>query len=91
MKLARLTPCSKIDIRAPRWKQRTVGIASFRVKEHNEINITAVGADGNRYYPEPLYASGETITKCPTQVLQPSGIKLYLVPISELEPLERGE
>lgn len=88
MKLDRLVPCSKIEVRSPRWKQRVVGIASYRVKEHNEIEIIAVGKDGRRYYPDVMYASGETIRACETQTL-PQGVMLYLVPISKLEILER--
>lgn len=88
MQLARSTPCNVIEIRAPRWKQRVVGIANFRVGMHNQINITAKGKDGNLYYPEPLYASGDTIRACETQTL-PSGVKLYLVPIANLDVLER--
>lgn len=87
MKLKKGTVCQAIDIRAPRWKQRIVGIASFRVGTHNAITISAKGKDGKRYYPGTFYASGDTIRACPTQTL-PSGITLYLVPISKLEQLE---
>lgn len=88
MILSRTTPVNKIEIRMPRWKQRVVGVASFRVGQHNEIDIIAKGKDGERYYPEPLYGSGEMIRKCEVQTL-PSGVKLYLVPIANLETLER--
>lgn len=88
MQLSRLQSCSVIEIKSPRWKQRVVGVASFRVKEHNEIRITATGKDGNLYYPEPMYMSGDKIRTYETQVL-PSGVKLYLIPISDLEVLER--
>ena len=89
MILDRLTPCAKIEIKMPRWKQRVVGIANFRVKQHNEINITAKRKDGSLYYPEPLYATGDQIRAYETQTL-PSGVKLYLVPINSLETLERS-
>lgn len=88
MLLSRMTPCQEIRIKAPRWKQRVVGVASFRVGTHNKIIIEAKGKDGKPYYPEPLYGSGEMIQRQPVQVLPGSGVKLYLVPISELEPLE---
>jgi hypothetical protein len=88
MILPRTTTCNVIEIRAPRWKQRVVGVASFRVGHHNAIDIIATGKDGKRYYPDTLYGSGEMIRKCETQHL-PSGVILYLVPISQLEPLER--
>lgn len=88
MKLPKLTPVNLIEIKRPRWKQRTVGIASFRVGTHNQIEILATGKDGTRYYPNSLYMSGEDIIKHETQDLD-SGVKLYLVPISELVTLER--
>lgn len=88
MQLARDTVCNKIEIRMPRWKQRVVGIATFRVGHHNAIEITATGKDGNRYYPETLYGSGDMIRACEQQTL-PSGVTLYLVPIDKLETLER--
>lgn len=86
--LARTTVCCKIDIHKPIWSKQAVGIASYRVGTHNEINILAEGKDGEKYYPNTLYASGEKIVSCESQML-PSGIKLYIVPISELEVLER--
>ena len=89
MKLSKNTVCSKIEIIEPRWKARTVGIATYRVKQHNEINILATSpVNSRRYYPDPLYGSGEMIRSCPTQKLS-SGTVLYLVPISKLESLER--
>ena len=92
MKLSKNTVCAKIEIIEPRWKARTVGIATYRVKEHNEINILAMSpvSPFRRYYPDPLYGSGEMIRSCPTQKLS-SGTVLYLVPISKLESLERTE
>lgn len=84
------TPCELFKIRRPRWKKRTVGIAAHRVGTHNEIQITARAKNGRLYYPGSYYASGELIRSCETQTLQPTGIVLYLVPISALERLERG-
>jgi hypothetical protein len=87
MKLNWSTPCSDIEIRMPRWKDRVVGIASYKVGNHNKVRITAKGKDGERYYPNDMYISGEEVTKCEKQTL-PSGVVLYLVPISKLEALE---
>lgn len=84
------TACSRIEIRSPRWKQRVIGVASYRVKEHNAIDIIAMAKDGRRYYPDTLYATGEFIRSCPTQSVS-GGVLLYLVPIRSLEVLERGE
>lgn len=87
MQLPEMTPMSVVDIQKPRWKQRVVGIASFRVGQHNKVRILATGKDGERYYPDDMYISGEDVKKHPVQLL-PSGVKLYLVPISDLERLE---
>lgn len=88
MQIARTISCNKIAIKMPRWKQRVIGIASFRVGDHNEIEILAADKKGKRYYPDKYYMSGEQIRSYDIQVL-PSGIKLYLIPISDLEILER--
>jgi hypothetical protein len=90
MILSRLTSCNQIEIRMPRWKKRVVGVASYRVGTHNVIDIVAKGKDGKRYYPEALYGSGDMIRECETQTLR-GGVKLFLVPISNLEPLEREQ
>lgn len=75
---------TKFEIKYPRWKQRVVGLAVHRVSEHNEVEILATGKDGERYYPDTYYISGEEVRKCEKQML-PQGIELYLVPISSLK------
>lgn len=89
MLLPRTTLCNLIEIQKPRWKERVVGIATFRVGQHNAIEILAKGKDGKRYYPETFYASGDMIKQCEVQDLTTGGVRLYLVPINKLEPLER--
>lgn len=87
MKLSRTIPMANITIREPRWKNRTVGIATFRVQTHNKIVITKTNKDGDRYFPNAMYMSGELIKKYPTQNLS-NGVVLYLVPIADLEVIE---
>lgn len=87
MKLDRFTPANSIEIAAPRWKDRTVGIASYRVSIHNVIRISYKRANGERLYPFPFYMKGDVIRSYPKQTL-PSGVVLYLVPIADLEILE---
>ena len=50
MKLSRTTPVQHIVIEKPRWKQRVIGVATFRVGHHNMIEITAKKKDGTKYY-----------------------------------------
>jgi hypothetical protein len=88
MQLQRNVVCNKIEIKSPRWKQRVVGIAAYRVGTHNEVEIVKTDKDGKRYYPDKYYISGDNIKRHDKQVL-PSGVVLYLVPIIELEILER--
>lgn len=88
MRLGRSTPRQIIEIKAPRWKERTVGIATWRVGLHNEIRITyRRKGDGEFTYPDPFYISGDKIKKYPKQLVG-GGTWLYLVPISDLEILE---
>lgn len=82
MVLPRLTACQKIDIWQPRWKDRRILIAKFRVGTHNEIVFTKT-----KSMPGSYYLSGETIKKYP---LENNGkIACYAVQMDELEVLER--
>jgi hypothetical protein len=82
MILSKDTPCQKIDIWQPRWKDRTVMIARFKVGIHNEITFSKT-----KSMPEKYYVSGEKIRQYP---IQPNGkIDCYCVPLDELEVLER--
>lgn len=82
------TPMSYIPIKFPIWNggDRVVGVADFRVKQHNRIEILYVRKDGTRSYPNPYYMSGEDIVKHKIKVVG-GGVKVYLVPIKELEEI----
>lgn len=84
MKLKRLTPAQKIDIWQPRWKDRTVMIAKYKVGTHNLINFTKTPTMKDEYY-----LSGATITKFP---LETNGkVECYCVPLDELIVFEGRE
>jgi len=87
MELPRLTECSLFQIHVPRWKERVVGIADYRISRHNEIRILAKNKDGKKYYPDNYYMSGEQARTYPTQTR--SGITLRLIPINDLKVLVR--
>lgn len=81
MKLAKSEKISTIEIWQPRWKDRVVLIATFKVGEHNAIRFTKTPT-----MPETYYVSGE---KARTFPVESNGkIGCYAVPISELEILE---
>ena len=83
-----LTPMSYIPIKFPIWNggERYVGIADFRVKQHNKIEILYVRKDGERSYPNCYYMSGADIVKHKIKVVG-GGVKVYLIPIKELEEI----
>jgi hypothetical protein len=83
------TPTQHIIIKTPYWKDRTIGIATHKVREHNEITILAKDKAGNRFYPDRYYLSGDTIRRMPTEKV--SNTVLYKIPISDLEVLERAD
>lgn len=77
MKLPRLTPAQNISIISPRYRDKTVLIAKFKVGTHNIVKFTKAPSLPNEYY-----LSGSTITKYP---LESNGkIAVYAVPIDEL-------
>lgn len=84
MKLGRLTPAKKIDIWQPRWKDKVILIAKFKVGTHNCITFSKTKTESLQ---GEWYLSGETIKSYP---LETNGtIPCYAVPIDMLEPLER--
>jgi hypothetical protein len=92
MTLSHVTPANTIEIWAPRWKDRKVLIAKFKVGTHNRIVFTGVprnGAAGR--VPDSLkgefYVSGTKVRACPVDTN--GKIPCYAVPLDDLEPLER--
>ena len=91
----RTTPMSYIPIKFPIWNngQRFVGIADFRIQTHNKIEILYVRKkDGKRSFPNCYYISGADIVKPEHKTkIVGGGVKVYLVPLSELEEIVPNE
>lgn len=88
------TPMSYVPIKFPIWNggQRYVGIADFRIRQHNKIEILYVRKDGTRSFPNCYYISGADIKKPEHKVKTvKGGVKVYLIPISELEEIIPNE
>ena len=84
MKLKKDTPAQHIMIFAPRWNDRTVMIAKYKVGLHNIIKFTKTKSMTDEYY-----LSGETIRKYP---LETNGkIPCYCVKMDELILFEGRE
>jgi len=83
MQISRTTPCNKIEIWQPRYKDRKVLIAKFKVGVHNQIVFTKA----KHLMDNDWYLSGETIRN---SALETNGkIPCYAVDVDLLEPLER--
>jgi hypothetical protein len=82
MILNRTTSCQRINIWQPRWKDRTVLIACYKVGTHNEITFSKT-----KSMPEKYYISGINISKYP--ITDNGKLKCYVVPLDDLEVLER--
>lgn len=56
-----------IEIFAPRWRDRTVLVADWKIGMRNTIDITCRKADGSRRYPEPFVVDGAWLKSFPTE------------------------
>jgi hypothetical protein len=85
VKLAKYTPAAFFSIWQPRYRDKKVLLAKYKVQTHNKIVFTKAPSMGT----EPYYVSGATVKK---YKLEDNGkISCYAVPIDELEPLEIEE
>lgn len=85
MTVSKLTPLNLIEIWQPRYKDRVVLIASYKVKANNKIIFTkAKHLEGREYFMK-----GEQITKYPKDTN--GKLTCYAVPIDDLEALEYND
>lgn len=90
MQLRKLTPCELFKIKYPIWGGRKVGLATYKIGHHNEVQILTTNKDGERLYPHALYISGEKARQYPREPVKSNpNIKLHIIPINDLETLER--
>lgn len=82
MIISRTKPINKIEIWQPRYHDRTVLIATYKVKQDNVIIFTKA-----KHLPDEYYLSGETIKKYPVETN--GTISCYVVPMKELDAVER--
>lgn len=82
MKLSKDTPCQTFTIWQPRWRDKKVLLAAFKVGTHNLITFTKAPT-----YPDTYYVSGEKVRACTKG--NNGKIPTYEVPLDYLELLER--
>lgn len=82
MTLDRLTPYNLIEIWMPRYKDRTVLVAKYKVGLHNKIVFTkAKHLMGKEYY-----ISGKDIEQYP--ITDNGKLACYQIPLDDLKVLE---
>jgi len=72
-----------LTIREPIWKNRSIGIASYRANSDLRINISYRDKKGKRLFPDTYFIKKDQIIKYPIQKYK--GIKLYIIPIEDLQ------
>lgn len=83
MILNRLTPVQSLEILQPRWKDRRVLLAKYKVGTHNRVVFTKAPTLAGEFYISGAKAS--------TYPLETNGkLMCFAVPLDELEPLERN-
>lgn len=82
MVLDRKTPAQNIEIWQPRWRDRVVLIAKYKVGQHNVVSFTKA-----KSMPGEYYISGESVRSYPTDTN--GTLECYAVPLDALEKLER--
>lgn len=85
MLLSRHTSLNLIDIWTPRYKDRMVLVATYKVKEHNKIIFTKAKHLAGREY----YLSGAQARRYNTT--DNGKVSCYEIPLDDLEPLEYKE
>ena len=83
MILKKDTPANKFEIRNPRWKDRTVLLAKYKVGMHNEVIFTHA-----KSMPGSYYISGSEAKNYP--INSNGKIDCYAIPMNALERLERA-
>ena len=85
MILSKYDHTSYFGIFEPRYHDKTVLLACHKIQIHNKIVFLKAPSMGSGSY----YISGERAKKCPKG--SNTSLACYVVPLSELEPLEIEE
>jgi len=74
---------TKIYIKEPIWKNRSVGINRKLITEDLVIEILYTGADGKRIYPYSYTMQKAKALQYPLQTIN-ANVKLHIIPIVDL-------
>lgn len=79
-----------IYIKAPIWKNESIGVNKKIIKDDLLIEITYTKADGERLYPHVYYMRKDIALRYPIQEVS-GGVKLHIIPIHDLTVLTRDQ
>jgi hypothetical protein len=83
--LCKHTQFKYLEIWQPRYHDKKVLLAKFKVGQHNKVVFTKAPSMGT----DPYYISGQTVKK---YKLETNGsVQCYAVPVDEFVPLELAE
>lgn len=85
----RFTQFRTLYVQEPRWHDKRVLLADYKLGKYNKVIITQLDKDGNKYFPDPLYISGPNAKKYPKQTN--GTIDCRAVPIDAFKILEISE
>lgn len=73
----------RVEIRQPIWKDKSIGIAEYKMTDDLEITIPYVTKEGERLFPYVYFISRSKAMCYPKQLVK--GIILRIIPIADLE------
>lgn len=74
-----------IEIHSPIWKDRSVGIASYKIDQDIEVEITYKDKKGERMFPCRFFMTREKALSYPSKMVK--NVVLKIIPISDFQIL----
>lgn len=80
-----------IVIFAPRWHDRKLLVADWKIGEKNMIEVTARNKNGDLHFPRKFFGLGADLKKYPLEDIPTKNgqtAKMRVIPIDDLETVE---
>jgi len=81
-----MSKINKFEIKEPIWKDKSIGIADFRLKNDLQVDIIYKNKTNERVFPDTYIIKNPNLTNREYQII--SGNKIYKFLINELEVYE---
>ena len=86
MNTKQISKINKYEIKEPIWKDKSIGIADFRLKNDLQVDIIYKNKTNERVFPDTYIIKNPNLTNREYQII--SGNKIYKFLINELEVYE---